>query len=178
MVRRNQLLLSIFVPCLCFAQPTIGFAQSTDGQILTTQIRGVTFTIAAAKHAGVSLNEVSFPVKSGTVAAVDRGGPMSIEFGRPAASFSAFVTHTKRVTVSAYDATGKLLRSAISDRDMVRRYDPAAGTVTRVGGQFSPSKTGESLGGDGGPATRSRLFNTGGPVFDRAQIEHKEEVFK
>lgn len=123
MVRRNQLLLSIFVPCLCFAQPTIGFEQSTDGQILTTQIRGVTFTNAAAKHAGVSLNEVSFPVKSGTVAAVDRGGPMSIEFGRPTASFSAFVTHTKRVTVSAYEVAS------------LRYLRPRYGSAIRSGGR-------------------------------------------
>lgn len=114
MICLNRLLLVTLASCLGFSQQTINFELSADSQSLTTQIPGVIFGNAVALHAGSSLNDVSFPVKSGTVAAVDRGGPMSIEFSRPAASFSAFLTHRKRVTISAFDAGGKLLRSVNS----------------------------------------------------------------
>jgi len=128
MVCRNQLLFCIFVSCLCFSQQTITFESSPDSQVLTTQIPGLTFTNAKAIHAGITLNEIDFPAKSGTVAAVDRRGPISIDFDRPAGSFSAFLTHTKRVTLSAYDPTGKLLGTTASptNRNSAPSPDPGA----------------------------------------------------
>jgi BACON domain-containing protein len=65
----------------------------------------------------VSLNEVEFPPRSGSKVAVDSGGPMTITFRDPVASFSGYFTHSAGITLRAVDAFGSAVGTVTSASD-------------------------------------------------------------
>jgi hypothetical protein len=88
-----------------------GFADSAS---LTTQYPGLSFTNATIITAGISLNEFEFPPHSGSNAAFDDGGPISIAFASPILSFSGFFTHAVPLTLAAFNASSSQVGSAVS----------------------------------------------------------------
>jgi len=128
-----------------------GFA---DGTVLTTQYAGVTFTDAAVLSAGVGLNEFEFPPHSGTNAAFDDGGPISIAFDAPVVSFNGYFTYTEPLTLAAFDALGNEVaaaNSAFASNDALFG-DPGSSPneflqVAFVGGISSVTITGDPAGG-------------------------------
>lgn len=86
------------------AGPTvIDFDDLLDGVSVTTQYAGLTFTNTAALTAGVSLNELEFPPRSGLNVISDDGGPIEIAFSSVMTSIVAYLTYTERVTLQVYD---------------------------------------------------------------------------
>ena len=78
-----------------------GFPDSTS---LTTEYPGVTFSDATVISAGITLNEFELPPHSGTNAAFDDGGPMTISFTSLVLSFGGYFTYYKPLTLQAFDA--------------------------------------------------------------------------
>jgi hypothetical protein len=99
---------------LCACAAPVDFEGFLDGESLTGQISGLTFTNATVLQAGVSLNDANFPPHSGINVVVDAGGPMSILFNNSISSFSAFFTYVSQLTMRAYDANGAVVDTATS----------------------------------------------------------------
>jgi hypothetical protein len=91
---------------------TYGFDTFSDGSSLSTQYAGLTFSHAKVLKAGVGLNELSFPPRSGDGALFDDGGPIEISLDALAQSVSVYVTYLEGLTVSTYDSSNNLLSSA------------------------------------------------------------------
>lgn len=100
------------------ATTLINFEQFNDGDLLSTQIGGVTFANTIILSAGLSLNELDFPPHSGVNVAADSNGPISISFAAPISSFSGYFTYTSPLTVSGYDGSNNLLASTTSAYSM------------------------------------------------------------
>ena len=93
---------------------TYGFDAFSDGSSLTTQYAGLTFAHATVLKAGISLNEFSFPPRSGDGVLFDDGGPIEITFAALAHSVSLYATYFDGLTLSAYDSSNQLLSSVTS----------------------------------------------------------------
>ncbi|KQW91584.1 hypothetical protein ASC94_17555 [Massilia sp. Root418] len=91
---------------------TYGFDTFGDGTSLSTQYAGLTFSHASVLKAGISLNELAFPPRSGDGVLFDDGGPIEIGLGALAHSVSVYVTYLEGLTLSAYDSNNNLLSSA------------------------------------------------------------------
>jgi len=96
------------------AASVLTFEGFADGDILTNQIPGLTFSAAQIVSAGISLNEFEFPPKSGVNAAVDLGGPLRVDFSVPVPLFSAYFSYSLPLTLQAFDASNNLLAVAVS----------------------------------------------------------------
>ena len=92
----------------------ISFEDRADAESITNQYDGVQFVNATALMAGLSLNELSFPPQSGSVAVFDDGGPLALLFSDPVSSFSAFFTYTTALTITAFDDASNLLATVTS----------------------------------------------------------------
>ena len=90
------------------------FEQFQDGDALTIQIPGLTFTNAVVATAGQSLNDLEAPPHSGVNVVEDNGGPISIGFAAPVAGFGGYFNYSLPLTVDAFDAQGTQVRSAVS----------------------------------------------------------------
>jgi hypothetical protein len=90
---------------------TINFDNLSDSTSVTNQYSGVTFSNAIVFSAGVSLNEIEFPPRSGTNVASDNGGPIGLIFSSPVPFFQGYFTYGQQVTVRAFDAANSLLGS-------------------------------------------------------------------
>lgn len=84
----------------------INFDDLADGDSVTTQYNGLTFTNTTVLTSGISLNEFEFPPYSGDNVVFDDGGPISITFGSPVSSFGAYFTYTEALTLTALDSSG------------------------------------------------------------------------
>ncbi len=91
------------------AAATIDFESLSDGDSVDTQYPGLTFSNATAISAGLSLNELEFPPRSGTNVIFDAGGPMTIDFTTPQLSAGAFFTYLDRITIEAFDSNNTLV---------------------------------------------------------------------
>jgi hypothetical protein len=97
-----------------FAHATVvGFEELTDG----TPVRdfyqisdGVTFDLATAIAAGLSLNELEFPPHGGNNVVYDNTGPVSIFFANPAQSVFAYFTYAMPIQLVAYDGLNNPLQ--------------------------------------------------------------------
>lgn len=89
------------LPSRAFAAP-IDFETLVDGVSLTDQLFGLTFSNATVLSAGISLNEFEFPPLSGSNVVFDDGGPMSIAFAAPLASFGGYFTYLTQLTLEAF----------------------------------------------------------------------------
>jgi hypothetical protein len=98
------------------ASPVVvyGFEGYADSTALTNQIAGLTFTNSTVLTAGVSLNELEFPPRSGSNVVLDDGGAITINFATAVLSVGAYFTYTTSLTFSAYDAGNNLLGSSHS----------------------------------------------------------------
>lgn len=90
---------------------SINFDNLADGDLVTTQYLGITFTNATVLTAGISLNEFEFPPHSDFNVVFDDGGPISLLFGTPVGSFSVYFTFAVPLTLYAYDAADILVGS-------------------------------------------------------------------
>lgn len=89
------------------ADPIIlNFDNLSDGAKVTTQFAGLTFGNATALKAGVTLNELEFPPKSGSNVIFNDGGAMTLTFTAPILNFEAYFTYDSRLTITAFDANG------------------------------------------------------------------------
>ena len=100
--------------CLKADITTIDFEGFPDGTSLTTQYPGLTFSNATIITAGISLNEFEFPPHSGSNAAFDDDGPISIAFASPILSFGAYFTYSEPLTLAAFDSTSAQVATALS----------------------------------------------------------------
>jgi hypothetical protein len=91
-----------------------GGAPIFDDTPITTQFPGITFTNTTVISAGISLNEFELPPHSGSNAAFDDGGPISIAFNTPVSSFSGYFTYYEPVTIAAFNGSGMEVASANS----------------------------------------------------------------
>lgn len=93
--------------CLTLARPasaaTIDFESFNDGDVLSNQLAGVTFTDLAILTAGISLNEFDFPPTSGVNVASGTAASASIAFSTALASFGGYFTYLGGLTVDFYD---------------------------------------------------------------------------
>lgn len=83
---------------------SVSFDNFSDGDILTTEVPGLTFSNAIVLSAGISLNEFEFPPFSGSNVVSDNGGPITITFDSPVPNFSGYFTYLLPLTLTAFDA--------------------------------------------------------------------------
>jgi hypothetical protein len=116
-------------PALFADSIVIDFEGLNDSTFLTTQYADVTFSNAIVLTAGISLNELDFPPRSGINVASDFGGPMSIAFATPVLDFLAYFTYALPVTIQAFDSAHDLLASAVSSfgNNTLSGGDPGSG---------------------------------------------------
>jgi hypothetical protein len=114
-VIRVGVFVLLALPTQLLASPiTIDFENVADGESITTQYAGVTFSNAIGLTAGVSLNELEFPPHSGTTVAGDSGGPMRIDFAQPVNDIGGYFTYAAPLVLQAFDASGTVLGSLSS----------------------------------------------------------------
>jgi hypothetical protein len=106
---------------LCVAQPAlfaapivIDFEGLTDGEFVTTQYPNLTFSNAVIATAGMSLNDLDFPPKSGVNVVIDDGGPISVVFSSPVSSFGGFFTYIEPLTMQGFGSSNNLLATSTS----------------------------------------------------------------
>jgi len=93
---------------------TIDFENFTDGDQITGQIPGLSFSNALVISAGLSLNEIDFPPHSGTNVLVNTDSTLSIDFTDSITSFSGFFTYATNVTIAGFDVLGNQVASITS----------------------------------------------------------------
>lgn len=137
--------LTCAAPATTEALP-ITFEQVRDefgtGVVVDTQYasEGVTFVNALALTAGISLNEIQTPPRSGDTAVMDAEGFVTILLDGPFHAVEGFFTYYEAIELSAYDASGTLLGSVASAFSANFAYDPGWG-----------------VGGDPGSSPNERL---------------------
>lgn len=92
----------------------IDFETYSDGDTLTNQVLGITFSNATVMSAGISLNDFEFPPWSGSNVVIDDGGVLVINFTAPIYEVGGFFTYASRLTFSAYDAGFNFISSSFS----------------------------------------------------------------
>jgi hypothetical protein len=149
------LLLAVAAPAALRAGTVvIDFETFPDGTSLTTQYPGLTFFNTTIITAGISLNEFEFPPYSGTNAAFDDGGPISIAFASPILSFGGYFTYAEPLTLAALDSTSTQVASATSAFSNNEALSGDSGSspnefllVSFAGGVSSVTITGDPGGG-------------------------------
>jgi hypothetical protein len=96
------------------ATQILDFDGLSDGELVTTQVSGLTFAHAAVLTSGISLNEFEFPPPSGRNVVADRDAPITIAFAPPIASLRGRFTYAAPLSIDAFDAAGNLVTSARS----------------------------------------------------------------
>jgi PEP-CTERM motif len=99
--RLRLILVGALVAQSAWCGVVIDFESFVDGDVITNQIPGLTFTNAQVATAGISLNEFDFPPHSGTNVVFDIGGPITISFESPVLSFGAYFTYLQRLSLAA-----------------------------------------------------------------------------
>lgn len=104
---------------ICVAMLTMNWAEASivqvnfdslnDGETLTNQISGLTFTNSMVLSAGISLNEFEFPPHSGSNVVYDDGGAISIAFADSITAISAYFTYADPVRLTVYGVGNALL---------------------------------------------------------------------
>lgn len=92
----------------------LDFESLSDGESVSSQFAGMTFSNAATLTAGISLNEFDFPPHSGSNVVFDDGGAMLIQFTAPIFSFGGFFTYAAPLTLTAFDAGHNAVTSVSS----------------------------------------------------------------
>jgi len=133
---------------------TIDFESLSDGDILTNQIPGLTFTNTIVFTAGFSLNEIDFPPHSGVNVVSDNGGPISIAFDTPVLGFAAYFTYVEPLSLAAFNASNAQIAGASSlfSNNTATGGDPGSSPnellqVSSLAGISSVSIAGDPAGG-------------------------------
>src|SRR4051794_8940612 len=113
LLRLGAFLVTLAIPSSVLAS-TINFESFNDGDVLTNQIAGVTFSNATVLTAGVSLNEFEFPPHSGGNVVFDDGGAISLAFSSPLASFGGYFNYAEQLILRAFSPSNVLLGSVTS----------------------------------------------------------------
>ena len=115
-VRIGILTVALFwFPRPLVASPiTIDFESLNDLESVNSQFAGLTFFGATNVTAGVSLNELDYPPRSGSNVVFDDGGPISISFAADVYSFAGYFTYAAPLTLTAFDADSNVLGSVSS----------------------------------------------------------------
>lgn len=92
----------------------VDFDTLTDGDSVTSQFAGMVFTNTSVLTAGVSLNELEFPPKSGSNVGFDASGPVTINFTAPVLNFKAYFTYLQPLFVRAFNASNNVVGSVSS----------------------------------------------------------------
>jgi hypothetical protein len=92
----------------------VDFESLADGELVTSQVAGMSFTNTIALQAGIGLNEFEFPPKSGSVVVSDLSGPITISFGGTINQFDAYFTYSVPLTLTAFDTGGTPIDAASS----------------------------------------------------------------
>jgi hypothetical protein len=150
-----SLVLLLAVPQFLAAGTTvIDFESLADGNVVTNQFPGLTFTNTVALTAGISLNEIDFPPHSGVNVVSDIGGPISIAFSTPVLGFAAYFTYLEPLSLLAFDASNTQIASAFSLFSSNTATLGAPGSspnellqVSSLSGISSVSITGDPAGG-------------------------------
>ena len=88
-----------------------GLADSTS---LTNQFAGLVFGNTTVIKAGVSLNDVEFPPRSGDGVVFDDGGAISINFAAPVFAVGGYFTYISGLSLRAFDGASNLLGTVTS----------------------------------------------------------------
>jgi hypothetical protein len=105
----------VAIPSRLMASPiVINFDTLNDGDAVTTQFAGLTFTNATVLVAGISVNELDFPPHSGSNVVFDNGGPISVAFATPVEAFGGYFNYAQPLTLQAFDSAQNLLGSISS----------------------------------------------------------------
>src|ERR1700733_14644782 len=102
-------ILALFASPVLHAQTSITFDALNDGDLVTTQYSGLTFSNAKVVTSGFSLTDLDFPSHSGGNAITDASGPISVSFSVPISTFTGYFTHVNPITVTAFDGGGNPL---------------------------------------------------------------------
>lgn len=115
-VRIGILTVALFwFPRPLVASPiTIDFESLNDLESVNSQFAGLTFFGATNVTAGVSLNELDYPPRSGSNVVFDDGGPISISFAADVYSVAGYFTYAAPLTLTAFDAASNVLGSVSS----------------------------------------------------------------
>lgn len=147
------LVLLAAVPCK-LQGAAIDFEGLGDLESVTTQFPGLTFTNTISLTAGVSLNEIDFPPRSGSVVVSDDGGPITILFATPTLAFSAYFTYITQLTLEAFDTTDSSVDLAFTQFAANDGFSGEPGSspnellqVTSAGGIARVVITGDAFGG-------------------------------
>lgn len=105
------------------------FDNFSDGDILTTEVPGLTFSNAIVLSAGISLNEFEFPPFSGSNVVSDNGGPITIIFDSPVLNFSGYFTYLVSLTLTAFDSGNNQVDQVFSqfNSNLALSGDPGSG---------------------------------------------------
>lgn len=157
------ILLAAVAQPVAAAAVVLDFEELVEGDEISTQYTGVTFSNALVLTAGSLLNEIEFPPASG-VNVVTAFAPDVVElvFTTPVTSFRAALTYNGRVTLDALDGNG----------DLVATQDTAFDDNLATG----PNQPNEVLQVSGGAITRIRLSSSGEFVFDDVTFEPGQAV--
>ena len=90
------------------------FDALADSTPLTSQLAGLSFSNATVLKAGISLNELDFPPRSGDGVVFDAGGAISISFVAPVLSVGGYFTYLSALSLSAFDSASNLLGTVTS----------------------------------------------------------------
>jgi len=131
-----------------------------DSVTLTNQVPGVVFGNGVVLEAGISLNELSFPPRSGVAVATqtNAANPLSLTFTTPVTVVSGYVTYSEQVTFTAFDSSNNVLTSFSS-----------AFNNNTAGGTGDPGSSPNELFSYSNivtPIARFTLQNAGGATLD------------
>lgn len=127
----NAMLTALFVlvaPVRAAPATTLDFESLLDGDVLTEQYAGLGVHVVGggvALVAGNSLNEIQFPPHSGVTVLADGAGPLEFRFDTPIDDFAAYFTYLAPLSLNAYDGSGAVVASAISNFGANLAADPA-----------------------------------------------------
>jgi hypothetical protein len=93
---------------------TITFETLSDLEAVTNQFADVTFANATVLTAGISVNDDDFPPHSGGKVVFDNGGPISLTFATPIASFGGYFTYAVPLTIEAFSPANVSLGTVTS----------------------------------------------------------------
>lgn len=110
-LQKKSLAVSTVVLCLAMSVGTvhgtvIDFESFEDSFVLTDQVAGLTVSGGTVLTAGVSLNEIDFPPKSGLNALAALSGRLTVAFAEPIKEFSAYFTFGEPLLFSLFDSSG------------------------------------------------------------------------
>lgn len=110
----TTLLLSAFTVNTAYASTVYDFEGFADNTNLVNQIAGINFSNATVFTAGVSLNEISFPPKSGLNVVASDLDTISLAFNNPVFAVSGYFTFADQIILEAFDINNILLGSVQS----------------------------------------------------------------